>query len=89
MVTIDLLFRVKISHRPSNFQAEFTLAKMLYSNFTSMLSFQVTTTNSEMSDSKTFQFVEMLTLKTKYFSKMRVKNYSIMKNIFILYIYIQ
>lgn len=68
MVTIGLLFRVEISHRPSNFQAEFTLANMLYSNFKSMLSFQVATTNSEMSDSKTFQFMETLILKRKYFS---------------------
>lgn len=73
MVTIDLLFRVEISHRPSNFQADFTLANMLYSNFKSMLFFQVTTTNSEMSDSKTFQLVETLTLRRKYFSKIRVK----------------
>lgn len=76
MVTIDLLFRVEISHRPANFKAEFTLANMLHSNFKSVLSFQVTTTNSEMSDSKTFQFLEILILRRKYFSKIRVKKIS-------------
>lgn len=68
-------FQSQISHRLSNFQAEFTLANMLYSNFKSMLSFQVTTTNSEIRDSKTFQFVETLILRRKYFSKIRVKKW--------------
>lgn len=76
MVTIDLLFRVEISCRPAKFQAELTLANMLNSNFNSVLSFQVTTTNSEMSDSRTFQFVETLILGRKYFSKIRVKKIS-------------